>query len=557
MNSFLQQLAEDAGRLWGQMSAVQRMLLIGVTLGVIALFGILVLWAQQPAYVTLYTRLSDKDAGAIVGKLKERSIPYELSGNSIGVPSGQVHDIRLALASEGLPSGGTVGFQDLFNGNANWTATDFERNLNYQRGLEGELSRTIEALEGVDKARVHIVIPKESLFVSEEQPPTASVMLSMNSANVLEGSQVRTIQHLVAKAVPRLKKENVFVTDTTGKDYTEAAGGLEVSGTDLSARQLELKRKYERDLERRLQAMLDDVLGAEKSVVRVSTMWDFAQLETNSESFAPSIPGGTGGLLVSERGKTEQYNGQAAGDGGVAGSTENVQPNSYPAGGQNQTGLYNNNEYTRNYNTNKEVQRRIKEPAVLRDTIVSVAYDVTPPSPPPGAGRGRGRNAAAAAATEPPPDLTPMIKQLVGAAAGIPDPLNSTKVVVNPMLFKGVDAKARQEQARQDALWARGIRIGTLVASVLIALIIFGMFLTAFRRRQAVMDELGTTVPSGGMSADELSLALLEANGARIGKPPSPEDAKLLGMQKELAQYIKQNPREAVTLVRAWVNSDE
>ncbi|MEB3198104.1 MAG: flagellar basal-body MS-ring/collar protein FliF [Candidatus Sericytochromatia bacterium] len=551
MNSFFQQLSEDLGRLWNQMSAGQRLMLVGVSVAVVLLFGILVMWAQQPAYVTLYTRLSDKDAGAIVEKLKERNIPYQLSGGAIGVPSGQVHDIRLALASEGLPSGGTVGFQDLFNGNANWTATDFERNLNYQRGLEGELSRTIEALEGVDKARVHIVIPKESLFVADEQPTTASVMLSMGTGNQLEPGQVRTIQHLVAKAVPRLKQQNVFVTDTSGRDYTESTGGIDVSGTDLSARQLELKRKYERDLERRIQAMLDDVLGPEKSVVRVSTVWDFAQIETNSESYAPSLPGGTGGLLVSERGKTEQYNGQAATDGGVPGSTENVQPNSYPGGGSGQNGLYSNNEYTRNYNTNKEVQRRIKEPAVLRDTLVSVAYDVTPPPAP----RGRAAQQAAANAA-PPPDLTPMIKQMVGAAAGIPDPQNSTKVVVNPMIFKGVDLKAREAQAASDAMWSRGIRIATLVTSIVLALIVFLMFSTAFRRRQAVMDELGANAMQG-MSAEEVSQALLGAVGARVGNPPGPDDAKLLNMQRELAQYIKQNPKDAVQLVKTWVNADD
>ncbi|MEB3285130.1 MAG: flagellar basal-body MS-ring/collar protein FliF [Candidatus Sericytochromatia bacterium] len=552
MNSFFQQLGEDAGRLWTQMSAGQRLTLLGVCAAVVMLFGILVMWAQQPAYVTLYTRLSDKDAGAIVGKLKERNIPYQLSGGAIGVPSGQVHDIRLALASEGLPSGGTVGFQDLFNGNANWTATDFERNLNYQRGLEGELARTIEALEGVDKARVHIVIPKESLFVADEQPTTASVMLSMGTGNQLEPSQVRAIQHLVAKAVPRLKQTNVFVTDTSGKDYTENSNGGEMSGTDVSARQLELKRKYERDLERRLQAMLDNVLGPDKSVVRVSTVWDFAQLETNLETYAPSLPGGTGGLLVSEKGKTEQYNGQASSDGGVPGSTENVQPNSYPGGGSGQNGLYSNNEYTRNYNTNKEVQRRIKEPAVLRDTLVSVAYDITPPP----AARGRGGRGAQAANTQPAPDLAPMIKQMVGAAAGIPDPQNSNKVVVNPMLFKAVDTKARDEQVQSDIMWARGIRIATLVTSILLAIIVFMMFRTAFSRRQEVMDELGAG-NLGGMSADEISRALMGAAGAQIGEPPSPDDAKLLSMQRELAQYIKQNPRDAVQLVKAWVNSDD
>lgn len=551
MNEFFRQLVDDARRLWEQMSGAQRMLVAGITAAAVILLVGLTVWAQQPAYVTLYTKLSDKDAGEIIGKLKERNVPYRMNGGAIEVPSAQVHETRLALAGEGLPSGGTVGFQELFSGTGNWTATDFERKLNYQRGLEGELSRTIEAIDGVEKARVHIVIPKESLFVEDEQATTASVLLTMDALAKLEISQVKTIQHLVAKAVPRLAQDQVFVTDTNGRDYTEEMAKLDpknLAGTDLSQRQLELKKKYERDLERRIQAQLDTVLGAENSVVRVNTVWDFSQFETNAEMFAPSIAGGTGGILLSEKFKNEQYNGQVAGDGGVPGTQTNVDP-SYPnVNGNGQNGTYTNAEGTRNYNTNKEVQRRIKEPALLRDTTVSVAYN---PRPRPQAVPQAQYDARLQQERR---DLATMIAR----SAGIADVDN--KVVVTAMAFNTAAARAEADAdaaARNQAWWFRMLTLG---AACLVALIALILFLGAFRRRrQEEIQEIEESLPR--LPAEDLGITLIDeevGDDDMLALPmASPDEQRLSDMQRELANFIKQNPKDAVKLVRAWVNEDE
>lgn len=552
MNEFFRQLADDARRLWEQMSGAQRMLVIGIAVATVSLFGFLVIWAQQPTYTTLYTKLSDKDAGEIISKLKDRAVPYQLQGNAIQVPSSQVHEVRLALASEGLPSGGTVGFQELFSGTGNWTATDFERKLNYQRGLEGELSRTIEAIEGVEKARVHIVIPKESLFIEDEQSTTASVLLTMDPMAKIEIPQVRTIQHLVAKAVPRLSGDNVFVTDTAGRDYTEEMAKLDpknLSGTDLSQRQLELKKKFERDLERRIQAQLDTVLGGDNSVVRVNTVWDFSQFETNAEIFAPSIPGGNGGILLSEKGKNENYNGQVQNDGGTPGEVSNVDPSYQGTRVQNQDGTYNNAEYTRNYNNNKEVQRRIKEPALLRDTTVSVAYN--PPARP---------------AALPQPEYQKRVDQqrkeiatMVALAAGIQDVQN--KVVVNAMTFNTAAARAAAASEAADRDNATYLRYATLAASVALALFAaFGLWFAMRRRREEEISEIEEALPR--LPADDLGITLIDDSGMDqddlMALPmSSPDEQRLQDMQRELMTFIKQNPRDAVKLVRAWVNEDE
>ena len=551
MNEFFRQLVDDARRLWEQMSGAQRMLVAGISVAAVVLLVGLTVWAQQPAYVTLYTKLSDKDAGEIIAKLKDRNVPYQINGGAIEVPSAQVHETRLALAGEGLPAGGTVGFQELFNGTGSWTATDFERKLNYQRGLEGELSRTIEAIDGVEKARVHIVIPKESLFVEDEQATTASVLLTMDALTKLEIPQVRTIQHLVAKAVPRLAQDQVFVTDTNGRDYTEEMAKLDpknLAGTDLSNRQLELKKKYERDLERRIQAQLDTVLGQENSVVRVNTVWDFSQFETNAEMYAPSIPGGTGGIMLSEKGKNEQYNGQMAGDGGTPGVVSNNDPSYQGTTANGQNGTYTNNEYTRNYNTNKEVQRRIKEPALLRDTTISVAYN---PRPRPQAVPQAQYDARLQQERR---DLANMIAR----SAGIADVDN--KVVVTAMAFNmtAQRAEAAADEAARYQAWL--FRMLTLAAAVLVALIALILFLGSFRRRrQDEIQEIEEALPR--LPADDLGITLIdeEIGGDELTALPmaSPDEQRLSDMQRELANFIKQNPKDAVKLVRTWVNEDE
>src|ERR1035437_82487 len=144
MNEFFQQLRADAQRIWSQMTTAQRALVGAVLASTVGLFAFLVFWAQTPSYVPLFgQKLTDQDAGAIIAKLKDQNIPYKVEGTEVLVSESQVHELRLSLSAQGLPTGGMVGFGELFNGNMSFSQTDFEKNLNYQRGLEGELSRTI------------------------------------------------------------------------------------------------------------------------------------------------------------------------------------------------------------------------------------------------------------------------------------------------------------------------------------------------------------------------------------------------------------------------------
>lgn len=548
MNEFFQQLSNDGKRIWEQMSVTQRALVGAVGAGTIGLFIFLIVWAQQPQYTVLFTRLNDQDAGAIVAKLKEQNVPYQLEGSSVKVPTNLVHEARLDLASAGLPSGGTVGFGDLFDKGNSFTATDFQNKLNYQRGLEGELARTIGSIEAVEKARVHIVIPKESLFIEDEQETSASVLLTVAPGAKLELSQVRTIQHLVAKGVPNLKQDSVFVTDTAGRDYTEEMAKNDpknLSGTDLSARHLEIKRKYEREMERRIQQMLDPMLGAENSVVRVNTQWDFSQIETNAEVYSANQPNGS--LMMSEKGKKETYNGNpAGGDGGVPGTNTNVAPN-YPAANDPNASNYTNDEYTRNYVPNKEVQRRIKEPAVLRDTSVSVAFN--PPEELNAGGRQQ---------------MADRIARQVAMAAGIPVTEVANKVFVNPMAFNTASGEAAATAAADAARQAALIKWGTVIGAIALAALAFMLLLVSFRRRRAEeLQQIEEALPK--LPSDDLGITLIDDEAELLGRvddmqdlpPPTPDEQRLADIQRELLSYIKAQPKDAAKLVKAWMIEDD
>ncbi|HEY9724434.1 MAG TPA: flagellar basal-body MS-ring/collar protein FliF [Oscillatoriaceae cyanobacterium] len=550
MNEFFRQLGNDIARIWSQMSVNQRVLTGAVAAIAVGLLTFLIVWAQQPNYAVLFSKLSDQDAGAIVAKLKDQGIPYQLNGNAVLVPTGQVDEVRLSMASAGLPSGGTVGFSQLFDGNS-WSQTDFVQQLNYQRGLEGELERTISALDGVDTARVHIVIPKDSLFLDSQEPTTASVLLTLKPGAQLDLNQARSVQHLVSKAVPNLAMKNVFITDTTGRDYSDQLAQQDpknLAGTDLSQRQLTLKRNYERDLESRLQAMLDDVYGPGNTVVRVNTVWDFSQVQTDDKTYSPSLSAsGTqmpGGILLSEKTKNERYNGSANSDGGVPGNNPNVAPD-YQSVDSTNGGQYSDEEATHNYDVNEREQHLVKEPAVLRDTTVSVALNA-PVQP--------GTNLAAD------PRIV-NIQKMVATAAGISD---MNKVFVNPTRFNTTSA---DQEAKADAD-AQRMRLltkwGTVAAAILMAFVAFGLLLMSFRRRRsdemAQLEEALPKLPEGDLGItliDDEAELLSSVDKLADLPPPTPDEQRLSELQKELTAFIKAQPKDAAKLVRAWMSEDD
>jgi len=264
----------------------KRITLVFLVMVTVLGFVFLISWSGNPDFQILYSNLSPEDAGNIVLKLKEERIPYKISfnGNSILIPEERIYEIRLQLASQGLPQGGGVGFE-VFD-NTKLGMTEFVQNVNYQRALQGELARTINGLIEIESSRVHIVMPSKSLFIDEEEPATASVVLKLRPGRFLNKDQIQGVIHLVSSSVSGLKPEDVMIVDNYGKMLSG------VKGTSLlgqfTSDQLELQDKIEQGLEKRITTMLEAVLGNEKAIVRVSCLLDFKRLEKTEERYDPA-----------------------------------------------------------------------------------------------------------------------------------------------------------------------------------------------------------------------------------------------------------------------------
>jgi flagellar M-ring protein FliF len=239
---------------------------------IIAGFGSIFLWANKAEYKVLYTNLTPQDSAEIVGKLKELKIPYkfEREESVVLVPEEKLHEARLGLAEAGMPKSG-VGFE-IFD-KTDFGTTEFVQKLNFQRAIQGELARTIKDMDEVKDARVIVVLPKDSVFVEDVKPPSASVFLKLRAK--LPPGKVQAIVHLVASAVENLRPELVTVVDSEGKVLSKGLG-LDESDSPMN-KQLEYKLEYERNMAGRIQTMLEEIVGPGKAIVRVTADMNFAK----------------------------------------------------------------------------------------------------------------------------------------------------------------------------------------------------------------------------------------------------------------------------------------
>lgn len=244
------------------------------------------LWTREPGYSVLFSNLSEKDGGQIITTLQQQNVPYKFSegGGAILVPSTQVHEVRLRLASQGLPKGGQVGFELMEN--LKLGSTQFAEQIAYQRGLEGELARTIQSLSAVQGARVHLAIPKQTAFLRDEQKPSASVLVALHPGRVLDPAQVAGIVHLVSSSVPQLSTSDVSIIDQDGKLISQQPDALRNAGLDPS--QIKYVREIEADYIKRIEAILAPVVGATNVRAQVAADVDFSQTEQVAESYKPN-----------------------------------------------------------------------------------------------------------------------------------------------------------------------------------------------------------------------------------------------------------------------------
>ena len=295
------------------------MLLLGAA-AVVALITASWLWSANPTYRVLFTNLSDRDGGAVIAQLAQMNIAYRnADGGTILVPADKVHEARLKLASQGLPKGSIIGFEIMET--QKFGVTQFQEQVNYQRGLEGELSRSIQALAPVAGARVHLALSKQSGFLRDKQPPTASVLLQLHPGKTLDRTQVAGIVHLVSSSVPELTPKHVSVVDQQGNllahQRDQAAG--------LDAAQLDYVAQIEAATIKRIEDILEPIVGRGNVRAQVTADVDFAQIEQTAETYAPN-QGADAKAAIRSQSTSEAAQPGTAVAAGVPGAASNQPP---------------------------------------------------------------------------------------------------------------------------------------------------------------------------------------------------------------------------------------
>ncbi|MGB3423756.1 MAG: flagellar basal-body MS-ring/collar protein FliF [Castellaniella sp.] len=274
-----------------RLTALPRPVLLGLGAAIVALLVVAALWMREPEYRALFSNVEARDGGAIVSVLNQRNVPYKFADNgaTILVPADQVYALRLQLAEQGLPRGGSVGFELLDE--PKFGASQFSEQISYQRALEGELARSIEALQPVKSARVHLAIPRQSLFVRDREAPTASVLLTLYPSRTLSESQVSAIAWLVSSSVPKLNAESVSIVDQDGHLMSSPGGEAGMDST---------RRNFINDIEQRtsqrILTLLNPIVGPGNVRAQVSADVDFSRREQTSEVYRPNETPGTAAI---------------------------------------------------------------------------------------------------------------------------------------------------------------------------------------------------------------------------------------------------------------------
>ena len=482
---------------------------------------------QRPSYVLLYSGLGAGDAASVVAELKKEGVPYDVSadGGGILVPADRVYEVRMNLAAKGLPAGG-VGFE-IFD-KVNIGTTEFVQKVNYRRALQGELARTISQLDAVQACRVHLSLPEKSVFVEDQKEPAASVFLKLRPGAVLRPAQVRGIAYLISGAVEGLSAENVTVMDTGGR----VLSGPRSQGGEggLSGGQIEIQQAVERSLEKKVQSMLERVVGPGKVIARVRADLDFQQVQRTEEVYDPNVT-----AVRSEQTTKEKSSGSSGLPAGVPGVASNV-PGAGPARtAAGATNTYQKQNEVINYEINK-VTRRIVEPAgAVKRISASVLVDGTYKTD-----EKTGEKTYQPRSAEEMAKLETVIKGALGF-----DPDRGDQLHVENVPFEG----------GEDA-WVEDKGSGGILSPVAVVFLrygvvaLFGLLFVLFFLRPLMQ-----WVTRGGGSGAGYPATVGELETALKGKMLSGMAERTQEqLRSEIQKLIQENPSLATTLVRDWLH---
>ncbi|OHC81050.1 MAG: flagellar M-ring protein FliF [Rhodospirillales bacterium RIFCSPLOWO2_12_FULL_67_15] len=363
MDTFLQAIRN--------IGAVRLVIMGGLVAGLVGFFIFMLTRFATPSFTPLYSNLDLKDSARIVQQLESQNIPFELKqgGTTITVPGDRVARARMTMASQGLPSGGSTGYE-LFDKADTLGATNFMQNVNLVRAMEGEMSRTIQTISGVRSARVHLVLPRRELFSRDPQKPSASVVLQMQGSRRLDTEQIGAIQHLVASAIPGLLPSRISIVDDKG---SLLARGFEdeSSPTAVAAKVEQRRRAFELQLGRTVEELLERTVGPSKVRAEVSAEMDYDRVTTQEERFDPD------GQVVRSTQTISQTASSRDAQGEQAVTVAGALPDAGATGAEAQSSQTadNRSEETVNYEISKKIVNHVKEAGTVRRLSVAVLVD--------------------------------------------------------------------------------------------------------------------------------------------------------------------------------------
>jgi flagellar M-ring protein FliF len=524
----------------------QKLGLIIAVASTVALLAGLFMWGQTPDYRVLYANLSERDGGAVIESLQQQNIAYKFSeGGTLMVPADKVHEVRLQMAAKGLPKGGAVGFELMEN--QKFGTSQFLEQVNYQRALEGELARSVETMASVAGARVHLAIPKPTVFAREQQKPGASVILALHAGHSLDAGQISAIVHLISSSIPNMPSQAVTVVDQSGTLLSSARDSAAEQLMD--ATQLKYIRQVEQDYVKRIEDILIPITGAQNVRAQVTANIDFSQTERTAEIYKPNQQPNQASVRSLQT--VESLNGTTS-TGGVPGALSNQPPvpatapivspaNAAPGAAGSNAASNTHKELTTNYEVDRTIQHtKLPVGSIQR---LSIAVVVNNPSSTDKDGKVTSRPYTDAEKAQ----ITALVRETVGFDAKRGDSLNLLNSAFNNV----------QEIIPDTPLWKQPDMIA-LVKDVLkylliaggIGFLLFGIIKPAFKTiaeqsaaQEAAQEAAGEVVHHGGGAAAQYA-AQQSANSYENN----------LQLAKQLA---KDEPKIVASVVKEWVNKDE
>jgi flagellar M-ring protein FliF len=509
----------------------QILLLVGLAAAVAA--GVaMVLWSQGENYTPLYSGLADRDVGEITAQLDSASIPYQLDAatGSLLVPADRKYEVRMQMASAGLPRGAGFGIEDMPE-RSSFGQTPFMENALYVRAVETELARTIGSMQPVEMARVHLALPPQSVFLRQKREPSASVMLKMFAGRRLDDEQVQSVVHLVASSVPDLVPSRVTVVDQSGALLSTQSGD---AATSLTSSQFDYRRQVESDYAQRIQSLLGSIVGAERVRASVSAEIDFTQVEQTRESFDPNVQ-----LVRSEQ--TSEDTRRGDGVQGVPGALSNQPPEvagqdaGNAAGGAAAEAVSSSRTQTRNFELDKTVSHTRGAVGAITRLSVGVLVDNKPPAE---------RNGAPIPLTEQEvASLTEIVRQAVGFDAARGDTISVVNSAFQPAA--ALVAPEPPGLLENPQLWSIARQV--LGAALVLALAYFVL--------RPMMQVLTRPQPVAAASAQVEYAAQMQpmfAGGGRAMALPMGYDDRMAAARGVAGQ----DPRQVAQVVRNWVAED-